>query len=106
MFRSSIIEAILLKNGINITGSSASTPNKKLKRNNIGVSGIEENYPNRSMNAEHLPVFVAKRGNCKLCYAKNEGMTRTEIEKPTYVRCEHPNCQVYLCCNSNRNCFV
>ena len=67
-FRSSIIEAILLQNDINLTEASESSPNKRLKRNNIGISGIEEDYPGRSENAEHLPIFVKKRSNCKLCH--------------------------------------
>jgi hypothetical protein len=80
-FRSSIIEAILLQNDINLTEASASSPNKRLKRNNIGISGIEEDYPGRSENAEHLPIFVKKISNCKLCFSRNEGMTREQREK-------------------------
>ena len=80
-FRSSIIEAICLKYGIEFTESSASSPNKRSKRNNSGMSGIDEMYPDRSVNADHMPVYVQSRNNCKVCYAKYEGGDRKKKDK-------------------------
>ena len=47
----------------------------------------------------HLPKFSDVRKSCKVCYAA----TKKEFKVNTY--CTAPQCQVYLHCSRDKNCF-
>lgn len=48
----------------------------------------------------HLPAFSDKKRNCKVCYAT------TKRELKVFSFCNAPQCQVYLHCTAEKNCFA
>lgn len=47
----------------------------------------------------HLPEFTKTKRNCKVCY------TLHKKELKVLSRCSAPQCQVYLHCTADKNCF-
>jgi len=48
----------------------------------------------------HLPEFSKKKRNCKVCYAT----TKKELKVLSF--CNAPQCQVWLHCTADKNCFA
>ena len=48
----------------------------------------------------HMPTFSESKRNCKLCYLEN----KKELKVKSY--CAAPQCNVYLHCTAEKNCFV
>lgn len=48
----------------------------------------------------HLPQFTDKKRNCKVCYKT------TNKELKVLSMCSAPQCQVYLHCTADKNCFA
>jgi hypothetical protein len=55
---------------------------------------------------DHMPVAIEEKGACILCRWKSqENVIKMNAKHPheTYITCT--DCEVYLCCQSGRNCF-
>jgi len=48
----------------------------------------------------HLPLFTEVKRNCKVCY------TLTKKELKVLSKCSAPQCNVYLHCTADKNCFA
>ena len=52
----------------------------------------------------HMPVFGEKRVRCEFCQAVRGVSKGTGLESRPFSKCSH--CDVFLCCNAKRNCFL
>jgi hypothetical protein len=50
--------------------------------------------------AVHIPTYGNTKRNCKVCYKR----TKKELKVLSY--CSAPQCQVYLHCTADKNCFA
>ena len=48
----------------------------------------------------HIPMFSGEKRNCKVCYTQ----TKKELKVISY--CSAPQCNVYLHCTKEKNCFA
>ena len=98
-YRLSIIEDVKQKYAV---ASALPSGSKKRLRGN---DDIDEAYPDRNKNVGyHMPIFSEKRGNCKYCYHLVTNKRLQGAENRTNIKCLC--CEVYLCLNKNRNCFI
>ena len=52
----------------------------------------------------HLPVYEKERRSCVLCKSRSQNIPNYRARERRFVRCS--DCNVYLCLNSDRNCYA